>query len=195
MRKLTATLFITLDGIVGGEEEMSVWHFPYFRDESGVAAGGAYDSADTSLLGLATYDSFAGAWPEREKAGGDDAEFAAQLGDKRKVVVSRSPLTFAWRNSDQLEGDPIEAVMAPQNEPRDGAIVVPGSISAVRVLLVAVLVDELHLMVHPVVMRTGLRLFDGGEPPVHLHLISSQTFEKGVLNLVYKPVAPPSEGV
>jgi hypothetical protein len=50
-------------------------------------------------------------------------------------------------------------------------------------------------MVHPVVMRTGLRLFDEGEPPVHLHLISSQTFEKGVLNLVYKPVAPPTEGV
>jgi dihydrofolate reductase len=120
MRKLTATLFITLDGIVGGEEEMSVWHFPYFSDELGAAAGGAYDPADTILLGRVTYDSFAGAWPEREKAGGDDAEFAAQLGDERKVVVSRAPLTFEWRNSEQLEGDLIEAVTALKN-PRDGA--------------------------------------------------------------------------
>jgi dihydrofolate reductase len=193
MRKLTATLFITLDGIVGGEEEMSVWHFPYFSDQLGAAAGGAYDGADTILLGRVTYDSFAGAWPEREKAGEEDAEFAAQLGDTRKVVVSRRPLTFEWRNSEQLEGDLIERVKALKNEPRDGDIVMPGSISIARELLVAGLVDELHLMVHPVVMRTGLRLFDQGQPPVHLALLSSQAFDKGVLNLLYKPVAAPNE--
>ncbi len=195
MRKLTATLFITLDGVVGGEKEMSVWHFPYFSDELGAAAVGAYDPADTILLGRVTYDSFAGAWPEREKAGGDDAEFAAQLGDTRKVVVSRRPLTFEWRNSEQLQGELIEAVRALKNELGDGGIVVPGSISVVRELLIAGLVDELHLMIDPVVMRTGLRLFDEGRPPVHLELISSQTFEKGVLNLVYKPVAAPGEAL
>jgi len=191
MRKLTATLFITLDGVVGGEEEMSIWHFPYFSDELGAAAGGAYDGADTILLGRVTYESFAGAWPEREKAGEDDAEFAAQLGDTRKVVIARRPLRFEWRNSEQLQGDLIEGVKALKNEPSDGGIVLPGSISIVRELLIAGLVDELHLMVHPVIMRRGLRLFDEGEPSVHLELVSSQTFEKGVLNLVYKPVAPP----
>jgi dihydrofolate reductase len=132
MRKLTATLFITLDGIVGGEEEMSIWHFPYFSDQLGAAAGGAYNGADTILLGRVTYDSFAGAWPEREKAGEEDAAFAAQLGDTRKVVVSGRPLTFEWRNSEQLSGDLIEGVRALKNEPRDGDIVLPGSISIVR---------------------------------------------------------------
>lgn len=191
MRKLTSTLFITLDGVVGGEKEMSVWHFPYFSDELGAAAGGAYDPADTILLGRVTYDSFAGAWPEREKAGEDDAAFAAQLGDTRKVVVSRRQLTFEWRNSEQLQGDLIEGVKALKSEPGQKGIVIPGSVSVVRELLIAGLVDELHLMVHPVIMRTGLRLFDHGEPPVHLELLSSQSFDKGVLNLVYKPIAAP----
>ncbi len=61
MRKLTATLFITLDGVVGGESEMEMWHFPYFNEELGAAASGAYKAADTILLGRVTYDSFAGA--------------------------------------------------------------------------------------------------------------------------------------
>ncbi|HEX2504999.1 MAG TPA: dihydrofolate reductase family protein, partial [Gaiellaceae bacterium] len=105
MKKLTSTLFISLDGVVGGEEEMAVWHFPYFSEELGKAAAGAYDAADTILLGRVTYDSFAGAWPEREQAGEEDAEFAKQLGDMRKVVVSNRALEFTWRNSEQLEGD------------------------------------------------------------------------------------------
>lgn len=193
MRKLRATLFITLDGIVGGEKEMSVWHFPYFSDELGAAAGGAYDTADTILLGRVTYDSFAGAWPERENAGEDDAPFAKQLGDMRKVVVSRGKLNFEWRNSQQLEGDLLDGVKALKSESSEGDIVLPGSASIARQLLSAGLVDELHLMVHPVMMGTGLRLFDEGDTPAHLELVSSQSFEKGVLNLVFKPTAPPAE--
>lgn len=189
MKKLTATLFITLDGIVGGEEEMGVWHFPYFSDEMGEAAGGAYTPADTILLGRVTYDSFAGAWPDREKAGEEDAAFAKELGDKRKVVVSNRELEFTWRNSEQLQGDLVEGVRALKDEPGDGEIVLPGSISVVRALLAAGLVDELHLMVHPIAMRKGLRLFEEGEPPIPLQLISSQTFKTGVLNLVYAPTS------
>src|SRR3712207_7144163 len=98
MKKLISTLFITLDGVVGGEKEMEVWHFPYFNDEMGKAAMGAYDAADTILLGRVTYDSFAGAWPERVAAGKEDADFAKQLGDTRKVVVSNQQLEFSWRN-------------------------------------------------------------------------------------------------
>ncbi len=110
MRKLTAALFITLDGVVGGESEMEMWHFPYFNEELGAAASGAYEPADTILLGRVTYDSFAGAWPDREKAGEEDAAFAKELGDMRKVVVSHRQLEFTWRNSEQLQGDLVEGV-------------------------------------------------------------------------------------
>jgi dihydrofolate reductase len=191
MRKLRATLFITLDGVVGGEEEMEVWHFPYFNEQLGEAASGAYKTADTILLGRVTYDSFAGAWPDREKAGEEDAEFAKELGDTRKVVVSNQQLEFTWRNTEQLQGDLVEGVTALKNEPGDADIVVPGSVSVVRRLLAAGLVDELHLMLHPIAAQSGLRLFEDGKPPIPLELVSSQPFETGVLNLVYAPAATP----
>jgi len=193
MRTITATLFIALDGVVGGEEEMGMWHFPYFNEELGDAAMGAYKPADTVLLGRVTYDSFAGAWPDREKAGEEDAAFAKQLGDMRKVVVSNKELEFTWRNSEQLRGDLVEGVTALKNEPGDAGIVIPGSISLVRQLLNAGLVDRVHLMVHPIAARTGFRLFDQGQPPIPLKLISSQAFQTGVLNLVYAPAAAPGD--
>jgi dihydrofolate reductase len=76
----------------------------------GRAVGEDYDSADVLLIGRETYDSFAGAWPGREAAGGDDAPFAKQLGDVRKVVVSHQPLEFSWRNSELINGDLLDAV-------------------------------------------------------------------------------------
>ena len=170
---------------------MEIWHFPYFNDELGEAATRAYDEADTILLGRVTYDSFAGAWPERETAGEEDAEFAKRLGDMRKVVVSNRRLDFAWRNSEQLEGDLVEGVAALKNEPGDSGIVMPGSISLVRQLLAAGLVDRLHLMVHPIAARTGFRLWDEGEPPIPLRLVSSQPFETGVLDLLYESAPAP----
>jgi dihydrofolate reductase len=198
MRKITSSLFITLDGVVGREEEMSVWHFPYFSDEMGAAASGAYDDAEVILLGRVTYDSFAGAWPDREKAGEADAEFAKRLGDMRKVVVSNRQLDFRWRNSEQLQGDLVEGVRALKDEPGDGGIVIPGSISVVRALMDAGLVDRLHLMVHPIAARTGFKLFDEGEAPIHFRLVSAQPFETGVLNLLYEtapaPESAPSPG-
>src|SRR5918998_6785093 len=194
MRRLTSTLFITLDGVVGGEEEMSVWHFPCVSDELGAAASAPYDEADTILLGRVTYDSFAGAWPDRENAGEDDAAFARQLGDMRKVVVSNQALEFTWRNSEQLQGDVIAGVTALKDEPSDADIVVPGSISLTRQLLAAGLVDRLHLMVHPIAAQTGFRLFEDGKPPIPLDLISADPFETGVLNLVYAPAALPEGG-
>ena len=184
MRKITSSLFITLDGVVGGEEEMEVWHSPYFNEQLGEAASGAYERADTILLGRVTYDSFAGAWPDREKAGEEDAAFAKQLGDMRKVVVSNQQLEFTWRNCEQLQGDLVEGVTALKNEPGDADILMPGSISLVRQLLAAGLVDRLHLMVHPIAAQTGFRLFEDGKPPIPLKLISSQPFETGVLNLL-----------
>jgi dihydrofolate reductase len=183
MRKITAGLFIALDGVVEAPDQ---WHFPYFNEEMGAAVDATLGAADTVLFGRKTYDSFAGAWPEREAAGEEDADFAKTLGDARKIVVSNQKLELTWRNSEQLEGDLVEAVTALKNEP-GGNIGLSGSVSIVRQLLAAGLLDELHLLVHPIAVRKGMRLFDEGETPIPLRLISSETFKTGVLNLVYGP--------
>ncbi|MGH8792095.1 MAG: dihydrofolate reductase family protein [Stackebrandtia sp.] len=184
MRKIVAGMFISLDGVVEAPDQ---WHFPYFNDEMGAAVDATLGAADIMLFGRKTYDSFAGAWPEREAAGEEDAAFAKKLGDVRKIVASRRQLEFAWRNSEQLQGDLVEFVAALKNEPDDGVIGMSGSVSVVRQLLAAGLLDELHLLVHPIAVRTGMRLFDEGKPSIPLRLISSQTFATGVLNLVYAP--------
>jgi dihydrofolate reductase len=189
MRKITAGLFISLDGVVEAPDQ---WHFPYFNEEMGAAVDATLGAADILLFGRKTYDSFAGAWPEREAAGGEDAGFAKTLGDVRKIVVSSRKLDLAWRNSEQLEGDLVEAVTALRNEP-GGNIALSGSVSVVRQLLAAGLLDELHLLVHPIAVRKGMRLFDlfdEGEAPIPLRLISSETFRTGVLNLVYGRAEP-----
>jgi dihydrofolate reductase len=189
MRKITAGLFIALDGVVEAPDQ---WHFPYFNEEMGAAVDATLGAADTVLFGRKTYDSFAGAWPDREAAGGEDAPFAKALGDARKIVVSNEKLELTWRNSEQLEGDVVEAVAALKNEP-GGNVALSGSVSVVRQLLAAGLLDELHLFVHPIAVRKGMRLFDEGETPVPLRLISSETFKTGVLYLVYGPAEPTRE--
>jgi dihydrofolate reductase len=188
MRKIVANLFISLDGVV---EDPQDWNFPYFNDQMGAAVDAVVGTADTMLLGRRTYDDFAGVWPEREAAGEEDAGMAKVLGDARKIVVSHQRLEeFPWRNSEQLQGDLVEAVTALKNEAGDGIIAMSGSISVVRQLLAAGLLDELHLLVHPIAVRKGMRLFDEGERPIPLRLISSEAFSTGVLHLVYGPAEP-----
>ena len=184
MRKIISNLFISLDGVV---EDPQDWHFPYFNDEMGAAVDAILGAADTLLFGRKTYDSFAGAWPEREAAGEDDAAMAKALGDARKIVVSDQQLEFTWRNSERLQGDLVVAVTALKNQPGGSDILVSGSISVVRQLLAAGLVDELHLLVHPIAVRKGMRLFDEGERSIPLRLLSSKAFSTGVLHLVYGP--------
>lgn len=186
MRKILATMFISLDGVVDAPDQ---WHFPYFNDEMGAAVGRVMSDADTFLIGRKTYDSFAGAWPERELAGEEDAEFAKSLGDARKIVVSHQDLEFTWRNSELLKGNLVEAVTALKTEPGNTHIAISGSPSIVRQLLAAGLLDELHLLVHPIAVRKGIRLFDEGESSMPLTLIASKTLTTGVLDLIYKPAA------
>ena len=120
--------------------------------------------------------------------------FAKQLGDMRKIVASRSPLEFDWRNSEQLQGDLVEGVTALKNDPAIDRIAISGCVSIVRQLLDAGLLDELHLFVHPATAGTGLRLFDEGAPPRHLKLVSAQPFRTGVVHLVYAPDPDPPTG-
>src|SRR5690606_12226524 len=134
MANIISSMFMALDGVV--DPGVGNWHFPYFNEEMGEAVGGTHD-ADVMLFGRTTYDSFAGAWPEREAAGEEDAEMARHLGDMRKIVVSHQPLEFTWRNSEQLQGDLVDAVTALKADPSIGRIGLSGSVSVVRQLLAA----------------------------------------------------------
>lgn len=111
---------------------------------------------------------------------------AKALGDARKIVVSRSELELTWRNSEQLKGDLVEGVTALKQED-GGPIGMSGSISVVRALLAAGLIDELYLLVHPIAVGRGTRLFEDGVAPIRLKLLSSTAFASGVLHTVYGP--------
>jgi len=190
MAKVISTLFISADGVAEIDPD---WHFPYFDENMGRAVGEDYDTSDVLLIGRETYDSFAGAWPDRETAGGDDAPMAKQLGDMRKVVVSRQPLEFSWRNSELVDGDLLDAVRSLKADPAVKGVLIPGSISVVRQLLAAGLVDELRLLVHPVAARKGQRLFDDGETPYHLKVTATEAFPTGVIRVIYAPTEPPAK--
>ncbi|MFE3194405.1 dihydrofolate reductase family protein [Nocardia sp. NPDC059240] len=188
MRKITAGMFMSLDGVIADPQD---WHFPYFNEEMGEGVSVLAAEADTMLFGRVTYDGFAGAWPEREAAGGEDAGFAKALGDMRKVVFSHGTVDLSWRNSEQPQGDLVEVVTALKAE-AGGEITLSGSTSIVQQLLAAALIDELHLFVHPIVLRNGaMRLFDEGTP-IPLQLLSATTFKTGVLHLVYGPAEAPT---
>jgi dihydrofolate reductase len=188
MAKIISTLFISLDGVI---EPNETWHFPYFDEAMGAAVMDDYGTADTLLLGRVTYDSFAGAWPDREAAGEEDAELAKMLGDMRKVVVSRQESDLGWRNVERLDGDLVDAARALRADPSVKGVLIPGSISVVRQLLAAGLLDELRLLVHPVAARQGAKLFDDGEPAYHFGLVKSEALPTGVIRLIYAPTQGP----
>ena len=191
MAMIKASMFMALDGVI--DPGVGNWHFPYFNEEMGNAVGATH-AADVMLFGRVTYDSFAGAWPERETAGGEDAPFAKKLGDIRKIVASRRDLEFRWRNSERLRGDLVDAVSRLKNDSSIGAIALSGSPSVVRQLLGARLLDELNLFVHPATAGSGLKLFEDGARPHHLKLLSAKSFRTGVVHLVYAPDPNPPGG-
>lgn len=191
MATISSSMFMALDGVV--DPMIGTWHFPYFNEEMGRAVEGTHD-ADVMLFGRVTYEGFAGAWPGREAAGEADAGMAKHLGDMRKIVASRRPLELTWRNSEQLQGDLIEEVTRLKADPTIRRIALSGSVSVVRQLLAAGLIDELHLFVHPVLAGKGLRLFEEDGAQIPLRLLSSQPFATGVMYLVYGPDPDPPTG-
>jgi dihydrofolate reductase len=188
MSKAVSTLFISADGVAEIDPE---WHLPYFDDNMGRAVGEDYDSCNVLLFGRVTYDSFAGSWPDREAAGGQEGIFAKQLGDVRKVVASRQTTDFSWRNSELMKGDLAEVVTELKADPATTGVLIPGSISVVQQLLAANLLDELRLLVHPVAARTGRRLFDEGDRPYHLRVTATDVFPTGVIRVIYAPTTAP----
>ncbi|GIE82840.1 deaminase reductase [Actinoplanes philippinensis] len=189
MANVISTLFISADGVA---EIDPSWHFPYFDENMGRAVTEDYATSDVLLIGRKTYDSFAGAWPEREAGGGEDAPFAKQLGDIRKVVASRQDLTFTWRNSEVIDGELTDAVRALKADESIKGILIPGSLDVVHQLLAAGLIDELRLLIHPVAAGKGEKLFVDGAPVQHLKMLSTEAFPTGVIRVIYAPVEPPA---
>lgn len=187
MTTVVSTLFVSFDGVA---EVDPTWHFPYFDDAMGAAVTEDYADVDVLLLGRVTYDSFAGAWPGREAAGGVDASYAKQLGDTRKVVATHEVGDLGWRNVEATP-DVVARVAELRGEPGVDKVLVAGSISIVRQLLAAGQLDELRLLVHPVIAGAGRHLFDPAAAVQPLRLLSSESFPTGVLRLRYAPADLP----
>ncbi len=177
MGSIKSSLFISLDGVIEAPE---TWHFDYFNDEMGAAVGELMGGSDATLLGRQTYDEFAGYWPNADP----DDPFTAQMNGARKYVVSNTLTDTTWENSTVISGDVKAELTRLKQDTRLGTT---GSATLVRWLLEEGLVDELHLLVHPVVVGHGKKLFaDGAKVP--LRLVSATTFTTGVLHLVYAPI-------
>ena len=182
MRKVIASEFVSLDGVVESPEK---WHFPYFNDEMGEAIGAAMARADALLLGRVTYEEWAAYWPNQST---DESEVSGYMNDTPKYVVSTTleePLE--WQNSTLIEGDELAEEITRLKQQPGKDISISGSGALVRSLLREDLLDELRLMVHPIVVGEGKRLFEDGGDRKPLELVDSKTFGTGVLYLTYRP--------
>jgi len=181
MRKITIAEFISLDGVVESPEK---WHMSYVNDEMFAAMYPADSDVDTMLLGRTTYDSFAGAFA----AAPQDDPVAARMNRPAKVVVTSAPETVTWTNSSALTGDVVAGARALKARP-GGSIAVIGSTTLARTLLAADLVDEVSLILHPVVVGAGARLFPDDGPGATFTLTTCTPMSTGVVHLVYTAAA------
>ncbi len=188
MRKVTAGLFVSLDGVVEAPEK---WQLPYFNDEMGEAIGAVMAEADAMLLGRVTYQEFASYWPG---VSAEDQPFADHMNNTPKFVVSTTlaePLE--WQNSTLIKGNVAEEIAKLKQQPGRN-IGITGSATLVQSLLQDDLLDELGLLVHPVVVGSGKRLFEEGGDQKGLKLVDSKTFSTGVVYLTYQPDTEEGEG-
>jgi dihydrofolate reductase len=180
VRKIKSNFFISLDGVVEAPDK---WHFPYFDDEMGAAVGAGFAAADALLMGRVLYDEWAAFWPEHA---GDP--FGDVMNSMKKYVISDSLQAAEWQNSELIGGDAARQRLTDVKAQEGGDIAMSGSATTVRWLLREGLLDELNLLVHPLVVGDGrARLFPPDEASIPLELVSAQTFKSGVLNLSYAP--------
>jgi dihydrofolate reductase len=179
MRKIVAGLFISVDGVVEAPE---TWTGPYFSPEIGQHIGSLMADGDTMLLGRATYQTFAASF-----AGNTSDPMAAQMNAIAKVVVSTTLDQADWENSTLIRGAPAEITQLRQQPGKN--INISGSATLVTSLLRQGLLDELDLLVFPVVVGHGKRLFDGDGDGAQagLALAACEAFPAGVAHLAYRP--------
>jgi dihydrofolate reductase len=188
MRKVIASEFVSLDGVFEAPDQ---WHFPYFDEEMGHEIGRAMAASDAMLMGRVLYEEWADFWPRQDP---EENPVAARMNGVRKYVVSTTleePLE--WQNSTLIAGDVAEEISELKRQPGKD-IVISGSGSLVGSLLKDELIDELGLMIHPVVVGSGKRLFEEGGERIALELVDSKTFSTGVVYLTYRPAEKKAEG-
>jgi dihydrofolate reductase len=187
MGRIVVTEFVSLDGVMeapaGEDFKHRDWSFDFDRGEEGnkFKLGEALDS-EALLLGRVTYEGFAEAWPSR------DGEFADKFNSMPKYVVSSTLENPDWNNSTVLEGDVLDAVTKLRQQ-LDGDIYVHGSLQLAQALIENDLVDELHLMVFPVLLGTGKRLFGETSDKKTLRLTDSKPVGDGIVILIFRPAA------
>ncbi|MEU7990515.1 dihydrofolate reductase family protein [Streptosporangium canum] len=180
MAKIVSNFFISLDGVTESPDQ---WHFPYFNDEMGAAVEAGVQNAAAFLMGRKLYDEWSAYWPTADM----DEDFAKFINNAQKYVVSNTLEKADWNNTTVVSGD-VAARLREIKEQTDGDIQMSGSATTVRWLLANGLLDELNLLVHPIAVGHGRRLFE--DTPTHpLKLVKSETFQTGVLNLTYVPDA------
>ena len=185
MGRIVITEYVSLDGVMeapGGEDfKYPGWSFEFDRGEDGNQFKlEETQETDALLIGRVTYESFAGAWPSRE------GPFADKFNSMPKYVVSSTLENPEWSNTTVLEGDAVQAASKLKEE-IDGIVQVPGSLRLVQELIEADLVDELHLMIFPVVLGTGRRLFGETSEKSDWRLTEAKPVgPDGVLVLIYE---------
>jgi dihydrofolate reductase len=192
MGRIVVTEFVSLDGVMedpGGSENFKHggWTFEIARGDEGDKF--KFDEtleAEAQLLGRVTFEAFAEAWPSRT------GEFADKFNNMPKYVVSSTLDKPDWTNSTVLNGDVVDAVSKLREE-QDGVILVAGSAQLVQTLLEHDLVDELRLMVFPVVLGSGKRLFGDTSDKKRLRLVDSKAVGDGVAILIYEPQRVPAD--
>lgn len=177
--RLVATEYLSLDGVF---EEPGHWSGPYFDDDALHFKSEELEAADAQLLGRKTYDGFAAAWPTMEGTG----DFGVKMNSMPKYVVSSTLRNPTWTNTTVLTGDVAAAVRGLKEKPgRD--LLLAGSGQLFNELLRDNLLDVIRLMVHPVVLGNGPRLFADGAPRRELQLVDVKRFGKGIVVLEYVP--------
>ena len=192
MGKLVVTEFISLDGIIedpGGAEgtDFGGWSFRFPADEGQQFKFEELMASDVQLLGRVTYDGFAAAWPAMAESTG---EFGQKMNAMPKVVVSTTLTDPSWANTTVISAD-VPGQVARLKTRYPGDVLVAGSATLVRTLREHGLVDEYRLMVYPVVLGHGKRLFEGGHV-TDLELAGTRQAGPGVLLLTYRPAGPGS---
>ncbi len=180
MRKIVAGLFVSLDGVA---EAPNRFVFPYFDEGVGQAVGAGMEAADTVLLGRKTYEEWAAYWPGKTAA---DDPFADYINNTPKVVISTTLKSADWPGTTLIRSNVAEELARLKQQPGKG-IGISGSGTLVRSLLRDGLLDELDLLVFPIVVGSGQRLFQDLTEQIPLKLVGSQTYGKGVVSLRYAP--------
>jgi dihydrofolate reductase len=182
-RKVVAGLFMTLDGVV---DSPGLWQARYFDEEIADLIGHGFAQSDTLLLGRRTYQEFAEYWPRQ----GSETPLARQMNETQKLVVSSTLKTVEWANSSLVGGNLADELAKLKRAGKN--IRIPGSPTLVESLLRDGLLDELSLLVHPIIVGGGRRLFEHGAFCTALRLVESRSFGTGVVSLRYESAIGPA---